>query len=107
MRCAPSCCGGRSSPSARFELPLRIQSLNAAMDVGLLLGVDPSWRDPFRQPVGIHLAHPAFLQEMRVVVSAEQRLSHESRVGRFRRCSRGRISGVAVNVRSVAWISCS
>ena len=79
MHCTPSCCGGCSSPSARGELPLRVSPLDAAVDVGLLLGVDPPRRDPFRQPVGINLAHPAFLQEVGVVVSAQQRLSHESR----------------------------
>ena len=72
MHCAPSCCGGCSSPSARFELPLRVQSLNAAVDVGLLLGSIHRG--------GIHSGSPSafiwhiqpFLQEMRVVVSAEQ-----------------------------------
>jgi hypothetical protein len=34
--------------------------------------VDPAGWDPFGQPVSIHLAGPAFLQEMGVVVSAEQ-----------------------------------
>jgi hypothetical protein len=49
-----------------------------ALDAGLLILVDPSWWDPFGEPVGVDATGPAFLQEMRVVVSAELRLSHES-----------------------------
>ncbi len=39
---------------------------------GLLMLVDPSGRDPFGEPVGVDAAGPAFLQEVGVVVSAEQ-----------------------------------
>ena len=35
--------------------------------------VDPAGWDPFGEPVDIHVAGPPFLQEMGVVVSAEQR----------------------------------
>ena len=45
---------------------------DAGVDVGLLILVDPAGWDPFRKPVDIELAAPAFLQEMGVVVSAEQ-----------------------------------
>jgi len=51
---------------------LGVDSLDAGIDVGLLILVDPAGWDPFGQPVSIHLAGPAFLQEMGVVVSAEQ-----------------------------------
>jgi hypothetical protein len=37
MHCVPSCYGGCWSSSARVELPLRVESLDAAVDVGLLL----------------------------------------------------------------------
>ena len=47
-------------------------SFDAGFDVGLLMLVDPAGWDPFGEPVDIELAGPAFLQEMGVVVSAEQ-----------------------------------
>jgi hypothetical protein len=60
------------------ELALGVDAFDAGIDVGLLMLVDPSWWDPFGEPVGVHLAGPPFLQEVGVVVSAELRLSHES-----------------------------
>ena len=54
------------------ELALGVYSLDAGVGVGLLMLVDPSWWDPFGEPVGVELAAPAFLQEVGVVVSAEQ-----------------------------------
>jgi hypothetical protein len=54
------------------ELALGVYSLDAGVDVGLLMLVDPSGWDPFRKPVGVEPAGPAFLQEVGVVVSAEQ-----------------------------------
>ena len=50
------------------ELALGVYSF----DVGLLMLVDPAGWDPFRKPVDIHVAGPSFLQEVGVVVSAEQ-----------------------------------
>jgi len=47
-------------------------SLDAGVGVGLLMLVDPAGWDPFGEPVDIELAAPAFLQEMGVVVSAQQ-----------------------------------
>jgi hypothetical protein len=38
VHCAPSCYGGCWASSARVELPLRVESLDAAVDAGLLLG---------------------------------------------------------------------
>ena len=49
-----------------------MQSSDAGVDVGLLILVDPSGWDPFGEPVGVDAAGPAFLQEVGVVVSAEQ-----------------------------------
>jgi hypothetical protein len=60
------------------ELALGVEALDAGVDVGLLVLVDPAGWDPFGEPVGVDAAGPAFLQEVGVVVSAEQRLSHES-----------------------------
>ena len=57
---------------APVELALGIEASDAGVDVGLLILVDPSGRDPFGEPVGVDAAGPAFLQEMGVVVSAEQ-----------------------------------
>jgi hypothetical protein len=47
-------------------------SLDAIVGVGLLILVDPSGWDPFGEPVGVDATGPAFLQEVGVVVSAEQ-----------------------------------
>jgi len=47
-------------------------ALDAGVDVGLLMLVDPAGWDPFGEPVGVDAAGPAFLQEVGVVVSAEQ-----------------------------------
>ena len=69
----PSRCSGRSSSLVvAVELALGVYSLDAGVGVGLLMLVDPAGRDPFRKPVDIELAAPAFLQEVGVVVSAEQ-----------------------------------
>ena len=46
--------------------------MDAGVGVGLLMLVDPAGWDPFGEPVDIELAGPAFLQEVGVVVSAEQ-----------------------------------
>ena len=54
------------------QLALGMYSLDAGVGVGLLMLVDPAGWDPFRKPVDIELAAPAFLQEVGVVVSAEQ-----------------------------------
>jgi hypothetical protein len=51
---------------------LVMYSLDAGVDVGLLMLVDPSGWDPFGEPVGVEPAAPAFLQEVGVVVSADQ-----------------------------------
>ena len=55
-----------------FKSSLGMYSLDAGVGVGLLMLVDPAGWDPFGEPVDIELAAPAFLQKMRVVVSAEQ-----------------------------------
>ena len=69
----PSRCSGRSSSLVvAVELALGMYSLDAGVGVGLLMLVDPSGWDPFGEPVDIELAGPAFLQEVGVVVSAEQ-----------------------------------
>ena len=68
----PSRCSGRSSLVVAVELALGVYSLDAGVGVGLLMLVDPAGWDPFRKPVDIHVAGPPFLQEMGVVVSAEQ-----------------------------------
>ena len=52
------------------ELALVVDAFDAGVDVGLLLGVDPPWWDPFGESVGVDAAAPAFLQEVGVVVSA-------------------------------------
>ena len=57
---------------AAVELALGFDALDAGVDVGLLILVDPPWWYPFGEPVGVDATGPAFLQEMRVVVSAEQ-----------------------------------
>jgi hypothetical protein len=68
-----SCCSGRSLPSASVvELALGVDALDAGVDVGLLILVDPAGRDLFGEPVGVDAAGPALLQEVGVVVSAEQ-----------------------------------
>jgi hypothetical protein len=55
------------------ELALGVEAFDAGVDVGVLIVVDPAGWDPFREPVGVDAAGPAFLQEVGVVVSAEQR----------------------------------
>ena len=67
-----SCRCGYSASVAPVQLALGVEASNASVDVRLLTLVDPAGRDPFRKPVDIHVAGPAFLQEMGVVVSAEQ-----------------------------------
>ena len=47
-------------------------AVGCGVDVGLLILVDPPRWDPFRQPLSIDAAAPAFLCEVGVVVSAEQ-----------------------------------
>jgi hypothetical protein len=60
-------------PSAALKLlALGVEASDACVDLGSLLLVDPPWRYPFRQTVGVDAASPAFLQEVGVVVSAEQ-----------------------------------
>ena len=54
------------------ELALGVDAFDAIVDVGLLILVDPAGRDPFGESVSIDAAAPAFLQEVGVVVSAEQ-----------------------------------
>ena len=49
-----------------------VDALDASVDVGLLILVDPSGWYPFGEPVGVDATGPAFLQEVGVVVSAEQ-----------------------------------
>ena len=49
-----------------------VEALDAGVEVGLLILVDPFWWCPFGQPVGVDAAGPAFLEEVGVVVSAEQ-----------------------------------
>ena len=66
-------CGVLPLPSASpVELTLGVDALDAGVDVGSLILVDPSGWDPFRKPVSIDAAGPAFLQEVGVVISAEQ-----------------------------------
>ena len=67
----PSRCGVLPSASA-VELALGVDALDAGVDVGLLILVDPSGWDPFGEPVSVDAAAPAFLQKVGVVVSAEQ-----------------------------------
>ena len=62
-------CRCRSSLSvAAVELALGVE----AFDVGSLVLVDPVGWCPFGQPVDVDAAGPAFLQEVGVVVTAEQ-----------------------------------
>ena len=71
----PSRCGVlplTSSLAVVVELALGMYSLDAGVDVGLLMLVDPAGWDPFGEPVGVEPAGPPFLQEVGVVVSAEQ-----------------------------------
>ena len=69
----PSRCSGRSSSLVVVvELALGVYSLDAGVGVGLLMLVDPAGWDPFGEPVGVDAAGPPFLQEVGVVVSAEQ-----------------------------------
>ena len=67
-----SCRCGYSASVAPVQLALGVEALDAGVGVGLLMLVDPAGWDPFGEPVGVELAGPAFLQEVRVVVSAEQ-----------------------------------
>ena len=60
------------SSVAAVELALGVEASDAGVDVGSLIVVDPPGRDPFGEPVSIAAAAPAFLQEVGVVVSAEQ-----------------------------------
>ena len=76
----PLCGCGCSSSSIAVESPLGVDASDAGVDVGLLILVDPPWWDPFRQPLSIDAAAPAFLQKMRVVVSAEQ--GHVVKIGK-------------------------
>jgi hypothetical protein len=55
------------------ELLLGVHASNPCVELGPLVPVDPPRRYPFRQTVGVHPAGPAFLQEMGVVIPAEQR----------------------------------
>jgi hypothetical protein len=57
-----------------------MQPSDAGVDVGSLIMVDPAGRDLFGQPVGNDAASPAFLQEVGVVVWAEQGQVGDSRV---------------------------
>jgi hypothetical protein len=66
-------CGVGSSPVARVLLALGVQPPDACVDLGALVFVDPPGWDPLRQIISVQPAGPAFLQEMGVVVSAEQR----------------------------------
>ena len=54
------------------ELALGVEASDAGVGVGVLILVDPAGWDPFGEPVGVDAAGPAFLQEVGVVVSAEQ-----------------------------------
>ena len=61
------------SPSvAAVELALGVQPSDAGIDLRPLILVDPPGRDPFGEPVSIAAAAPALLQEMGVVIPAEQ-----------------------------------
>ena len=63
---------GCLSLSVAVESLLGVDALDAGVDVGLLILVDPPWWYPFGEPVGVDAAGPAFLQEGGVVVSAHQ-----------------------------------
>jgi hypothetical protein len=69
-----SSCGVEcSSPLApAVLLALGVEASDACVDLRSLLLVDPPWRYPFRQTMSVHPAGPALLQEVGVVVSAEQ-----------------------------------
>ena len=60
------------SSTSAVELALGVEALDAGVGVGPLLGVDPFWRCPFGLPVRVDAAGPAFLEEVGVVVTAEQ-----------------------------------
>ena len=53
-------------------MALGVDALDAGVDVGLLILVDPAGWDPFGEPVDIDAAGPAFLQEVGVVIPTEQ-----------------------------------
>jgi hypothetical protein len=53
-------------------LSLGVEASDAGVDLGSLVVVDPPGGYPFGQTVGVDAAGPAFLQEVGVVVSAEQ-----------------------------------
>jgi hypothetical protein len=53
-------------------LALGVEASDAGVDLGSLLLVDPPGRYPFGQTVGVHPTGPTLLQEVGVVVSAEQ-----------------------------------
>ena len=57
---------------AAVEVALGFDASDASVDVGLLILVDPSGWYPFGESVGVDAASSAFLQEVGVVVSAEQ-----------------------------------
>ena len=80
-----SCRCGYSASVALVQLALGVEASNASVDVRLLTLVDPAGRDPFGEPVCVEPAGPPFLQEMGVVVSAEQ----------------GQIANTALNVPAV------
>ena len=72
-----SCGGGCSAPLAEL-LALGVEASDSCVELRSLILIDPPGRDPFGQPVGVDPASPAFLQEMSVVIPAQQRLSRES-----------------------------
>jgi hypothetical protein len=49
-----------------------LQASDSGVELGSLFRVDPARRYPFRQTGSVDAAHPASLQEMGVVISAEQ-----------------------------------
>jgi hypothetical protein len=51
---------------------LGVEASDAGVDLPSLLLVDPPGWYPFRQTVGVRLGGPALLQEVGVVISAEQ-----------------------------------
>jgi len=70
---ATSCGVGCSTPATALGLlALGVHAADPRVDLGLLVFVDPPRRYPFRQIVIVDAAGPAFLQEMRMVISAEQ-----------------------------------
>jgi hypothetical protein len=48
------------------------EASDPSIELGSLLRVDPARWYPFRQPICVDPAHPAFLQEMGVVITTEQ-----------------------------------